>query len=350
MKKVLFVVDVRDWAYDIQAKNWKELLRNEYEIDIIYLSEFPIGNFRPNYMMSNRYFLSKIYNSSCNINLDKIVQKDLYYYTSPGDRTPKPLLPLFDHKEYDALLFFYSKALSDKRLLSTFIPFEKTIVCINNEKWKDYGSNILYWNYLQGVNTIACCNDNISKEFEKYSNNIMKLTQCAPDDFLIEDKELLEKHKTRYSSRIVGFSGNPNNSLKNFNSIKEACSILGLELKVAQNLNQDELKEWYKEIDLIVCASKSEGGPMCILEAGASGVPVATTDVGLAREIINNENGAKIKSSDPSDIAEAIDSAFKNRDVTIQKAINLHKCIKNNWTYSARIYEITNTLNKVCGG
>jgi glycosyltransferase involved in cell wall biosynthesis len=348
MKKAIFIVDVRDWAYDYRAKHWKELLKDEFEIDIIYLSEFPIGNFRPNYMMSNRYFLSKLNNSSCSIDLDKVVKEDLYYYTTPGDRTPKPLKPLFDHNEYDAFLFFYSKALSDKRLLSTFIPFEKTIICINNEKWKDFGSNVLYWNYLQGVNTIACCNDNIVEEFKKYSNNIMKLTQCAPDEFLVEEKDLIERHKSRYSSCVVGFSGNPTNTLKNFKNIQKACSSLGLELKVAKYFDQNDLRKWYKEVDLIVCASTSEGGPMCILEAGASGVPVITTDVGLAREIINNDNGLKIKSSSPSDIAEAIKDAFKNRDLTVQRAINLHKCIKDNWTYSSKLHEIRQILNKVC--
>lgn len=348
MKKVLFVVDVRDWAYDIQARNWKRLLRNEYMIDILYLSDFPIGNFRPNYMMSNRYFLSKINDSSCAIDLEKIVKEDLYYYTTPEDRTPKELAPLFDHSKYDALLFFYSKALSDKRLLSTFIPLKKTIICINNEKWKDFGSNVLYWNYLQGVNTIACCNDHIIVEFERYSKDVMKLSQCTPDDFLVKEEDLLKRHKKRYSSRVVGFSGNPNNPLKNFENIKKACQSLGFKLSVAKDLNQDALKEWYKNIDLVVCASTSEGGPICILEAGASGAPIVTTDVGLAREIINDDNGAKIKSSSASDIAEAIKSTFKNRDLMIQRALNLRKTIESNWTYSARIYEIKNILCKVC--
>ena len=76
MKKVLFVVDVRDWAYDIQARNWKNFLKDEYEVDIIYLSDFPTGSFRPDYMMLNRYFLS-IKNSSKDtiLFLQKLKQK-----------------------------------------------------------------------------------------------------------------------------------------------------------------------------------------------------------------------------------------------------------------------------------
>jgi glycosyltransferase involved in cell wall biosynthesis len=60
-----------------------------------------------------------------------------------------------------------------------------------------------------------------------------------------------------------------------------------------------ELIEWnfskqpqlIREASVFVSLSKLEGGPFSILEALASGTPAVATDVGIAREYLNGENG-----------------------------------------------------------
>lgn len=47
-----------------------------------------------------------------------------------------------------------------------------------------------------------------------------------------------------------------------------------------------EMPGYYTEIDIYLCASQSEGTPNPVLEAMACGVPVVTTDVGVAREAL----------------------------------------------------------------
>lgn len=60
---------------------------------------------------------------------------------------------------------------------------------------------------------------------------------------------------------------------------------LGLEEKVIFTGRVD-VKEYYKFLDVVILSSISEGQPLSILEAMASGIPVITTDVGNCREVV----------------------------------------------------------------
>ena len=42
-----------------------------------------------------------------------------------------------------------------------------------------------------------------------------------------------------------------------------------------------DMPEWYSHIDVLICASESEGTPNPVLEALACGVPVISTHVGI---------------------------------------------------------------------
>jgi glycosyltransferase involved in cell wall biosynthesis len=45
------------------------------------------------------------------------------------------------------------------------------------------------------------------------------------------------------------------------------------------------MQEFYDSIDLLVCTSSTEGGPLGVFEAVACGVPVISTSVGLVQEV-----------------------------------------------------------------
>jgi glycosyltransferase involved in cell wall biosynthesis len=56
--------------------------------------------------------------------------------------------------------------------------------------------------------------------------------------------------------------------------------------------NQNDLADLYRRSKCLVCTSYSEGGPRVVAEALACGLPVLTTRVGLARELVRDgENG-----------------------------------------------------------
>jgi glycosyltransferase involved in cell wall biosynthesis len=65
-------------------------------------------------------------------------------------------------------------------------------------------------------------------------------------------------------------------------------AILHAAIREQQWRDADEMLAFYRELDVYVCASRSEGTPNPCLEAAACGVPVVTTPVGNMPELIED--------------------------------------------------------------
>ena len=50
---------------------------------------------------------------------------------------------------------------------------------------------------------------------------------------------------------------------------------------------QEVIRDMYASCDLYLCTSRIEGGPQCILEAASMQVPIFTTPVGIAKDILH---------------------------------------------------------------
>src|SRR5690606_23295455 len=81
----------------------------------------------------------------------------------------------------------------------------------------------------------------------------------------------------------------------------------------------DEVAKLYQCLDLYVISSREEGGPKALLEAMAARVPVVTSRVGMAADII--ENGKHAWLADVGDVEGLIHGAtqiLKNQSLTNQ--------------------------------
>ena len=66
----------------------------------------------------------------------------------------------------------------------------------------------------------------------------------------------------------------------------------------------EEIVDYYHALDLYIISSREEGGPKAIVESMASGVPLISTNVGMAKDfLIDNINGALVESFDPDEMA-----------------------------------------------
>jgi glycosyltransferase involved in cell wall biosynthesis len=83
--------------------------------------------------------------------------------------------------------------------------------------------------------------------------------------------------------------------------------------------SRDELARAYAEADVCLVTSRQEGGPKAVLEAMASGVPLVTTRVGQATELVRDgENGVLAEVDDVDALAAAVqrvhdDGALRDR-------------------------------------
>lgn len=80
---------------------------------------------------------------------------------------------------------------------------------------------------------------------------------------------------------VVGWAGRPT-KYKGVHLLTQACEELGVELKLAKGrIPPKDMPDWYRALDLYVCASVAEGFSAPVMECLAMNVPVITTDVGI---------------------------------------------------------------------
>ena len=91
---------------------------------------------------------------------------------------------------------------------------------------------------------------------------------------------------------ILGWAGNKDCKVKNYDLLTD----IDYQIKVKSNYGDkffkenrslQEMKDFYKEIGILLILSESEGTPMVLLEAMASGKVVLSTDTGLAPLVLN---------------------------------------------------------------
>ena len=83
--------------------------------------------------------------------------------------------------------------------------------------------------------------------------------------------------------------------------------LLKLNVKFINFYENDyfNLKKYYNILDFYLICSREEGGPKALLESMACKVPVISTPVGQAVELIKNkENGIVVKNFSPNLLAE----------------------------------------------
>lgn len=93
--------------------------------------------------------------------------------------------------------------------------------------------------------------------------------------------------KINNNSRLHIFGDSPNKMYNEY--INEVITTLNINDKVIQHGYVKDMDEIYKNIDILLLPSVSEGIPYCIIEASYYGIPVIATDVGCIKEIITHE-------------------------------------------------------------
>ncbi|MCK5739506.1 glycosyltransferase family 4 protein [bacterium] len=149
------------------------------------------------------------------------------------------------------------------------------------------------------------------------------------------------------SKLVVGWTG----SLKNHGSkrgfydfIQPVCDQFPeIELKVQARedkliTDDNEMRAWYNSLDLYFCASRSEGTPRPVIEAGACGVPVFSTDVGIVPELIDDGQNGYIVERTQEAMIQKLQQILAQRDELpeIGRALRIKMEREFNWTSLAQ--------------
>lgn len=104
--------------------------------------------------------------------------------------------------------------------------------------------------------------------------------------------------------------------------------------------NYLDIVECYNVLDLYIVTSRAEGGPMALLEGMATGIPLVTTNVGMASELINHGfNGFITEVDDINQLYNYSIEIIKNKELREKFIINGLKKIKGySWEKIAKQY------------
>ncbi len=147
----------------------------------------------------------------------------------------------------------------------------------------------------------------------------------GPDVFL----EVIKKVATERKNIWVFLTGPARGYVKN--------GLKRMNIPFVHNYVDDYRKigELYNLLDLYLITSREEGGPMALLESMASGVPIVTTRVGQAIDIVKHKVNGLV-----CDI-EDVDSLYENVVLVINDK-NMRELLIANGRKSAEEYSIKN--------
>ncbi|MFC1967375.1 glycosyltransferase family 4 protein [Chloroflexota bacterium] len=134
----------------------------------------------------------------------------------------------------------------------------------------------------------------------------------GPDVFLEVMRKLKEKHDL-----FVLLTGPARGY------VKKGLNMLNIPYKHFYLKDYRRMPDFYHALDLYLVTSREEGGPRSVLEAMASGVPLVSTRVGMAIDVVRNGfHGLLADPEDVDTLAKMADRVIADRDMAHQLAGN----------------------------
>jgi glycosyltransferase involved in cell wall biosynthesis/SAM-dependent methyltransferase len=249
--KILLLCDRPEWAFDYDAKNIAKHLSDHFTFDIRYIVDSPE----------------------------------------------------IDESQYDLIWVFWWGERYHRKFVSSQHKIVKEISSHRWEVEKTYGLHTpqdAYERYMLDAGHLVVFSNNLQQAFAEVVPDL-KYYQKGID---VELFRIIGKREGEFK---IGWAGNINDSTKGVNEIlMPSC---GEEFKIAfagGGLSRKEMVDFYNSVDVICVASVAESGPLTLLEAMSCGCFPISTDVGIARELIENGKNGLIVTRSP----EAFHNAF----------------------------------------
>lgn len=109
---------------------------------------------------------------------------------------------------------------------------------------------------------------------------------------------------------------------------------IGAVAKFLGAVPHDELKKYFKEADVFIFNSSTEGGAMSIMEAASAGLPTVTSNFNSVDEVvINNETGFIVERDDISEFAVKIEKFYDNPTLRIKMGRRAREVYEQEFTF-----------------
>ncbi len=123
--------------------------------------------------------------------------------------------------------------------------------------------------------------------------------------------------------------------------LERAVRAFGLSERVIFAGFQTDTAPWYSAMDAFVLPSLTEGTPMVLLEAMASGLPIIATAVGGVPAMIRSEeNGLLVPPADPMRLLEAMQATAANRELRERLSAGAAGSVRSEHSVAAWIQQV----------
>ena len=120
--------------------------------------------------------------------------------------------------------------------------------------------------------------------------------------------------------------------------VKTGLERLGIPYKHMFLKDYPEVGRLFPALDLYLVTARQEGGPKAVLESMASGVPLVTTRVGQAMDIVNHgQNGWMVNVEDVNGLAHWAKFVHQNQGSALEKVLKNGKATAEAHAYTTQL-------------
>lgn len=149
-------------------------------------------------------------------------------------------------------------------------------------------------------------------------------------------KELVKRGEME--NKLVYIVGQEEKDIKELTNLIED---LGISDYIIMEGIRNDVYKYMISADIYLQTSRSEGLPLAIMEATASGLPIIASNVGGIPEIaINNRNALLFESSDIEDLSAKIRELSNNFDLIADFGIQSKKIYEDNFTLNKNVLKL----------
>lgn len=248
---------------------------------------------------------------------------------------------VIDFKGNKFLSFFYKKLI--KHITKKTAKKVDKIICVN----KEYISQYIKWG-IKEDKIVYIPNGIDTKKFSPGKSDIKKKLKCK--NLLIfwgrlgyqKNIQMLIKAfkniKTKDTKLVIIGKGPDMNKLKNLSN--ENVIFTGY-------LSDKDLLNYARGADIAILPSRAESWGLVIGEAMACKLPVISSNVGMAKELLGNNRGIVLKKETIKELTDKIDYLLNNREICKDMGVRSREHIVKNYGWGKVVKKIVQVYKEV---